>query len=424
MYLIYILLFFILFFVLFLRTNKLSYRLIVWMHVISFILQFGICLYFKSSSFVTVFNILFICINLFLIISPWSRYQVRLSCVDCKDRFLLFARRYMRPILLVNFVISLVLGVIIYTVFPSAKEFKQDGYLELYETIPYFGNFFRYAYTTQLFGYLAVPVFFNRLVVGDKKEAWWWFIASLSSLVSGIAFFSRANMLSFALVYFFFYLTFRSSLGSRIQRRISRLVKYTTIMIIVSFILMSYSRFSRMDYLAERIPRESVVQDITTYYLLYYGGQSFPYSITSLEEYSSEKCLNGSITFYNLYQVLGFFHLIDWDSSDAIEKRAKVMSELSDKFLGYTAGSVYDLGYIGTIIMSFVYWAFVRRMSKARNNANIKSLMYIAILIQIPLNSIFYNIFSSAIMTLLFLLFMTFIHKCFAGLYKLTESFK
>lgn len=100
------------------------------------------------------------------------------------------------------------------------------------------------------------------------------------------------------------------------------------------------------------------------------------------------------------------------------------MSELSDKFLGYTAGSVYDLGYIGTIIMSFVYWAFVRRMSKARNNANIKSLMYIAILIQIPLNSIFYNIFSSAIMTLLFLLFMTFIHKCFAGLYKLTESFK
>jgi len=56
------------------------------------------------------------------------------------------------------------------------------------------------------------------------------------------------------------------------------------------------------------------------------GGQSFPYSITSLEEYSSEKCLNGSITFYNLYQVLGFFHLID--SEPAVYPRNLSLSSL------------------------------------------------------------------------------------------------
>ena len=411
MYIIYIIIFSLFFMLLYQSSRLRGFRLIVLLHVFSFYIQFLIALYLEYSTALTIINMLFICLNLFLIIFPWGKFQIRSVSIVKESRYLKFLTRYLRPLLLVNFVVSLSLGIIIHTFFPSAKEFKQEGYLELYDSIPYFANLFRYAYTTQLYGYLAIPIVFDRLVAGDKKNARIWAISSLSSLASGIAFFSRANMLSFVLVYFFFYSAYKKYLSGKLQSTISKIVKWSIISIVAVFILMSYSRFSRMDYLAERIPEEAVVHDITTYYMLNYAGQSFPYGLNSMEEYTPDKCLYGSSFFYNVYQVLGFFHIIDWNATKFIDHREKILGSMNNKFIGYTAESVYDLGYSGTLVVSIIYFMLVIRISKSNRNSSIKHLLYTVILVQIPLNSIFYNNIRGAVMTVLFLFGLNLLYK-------------
>lgn len=411
MYVLYILLFSLLFLLLYGKSNRTGYRLLVWLHVISFAIQFFIALWIKYQTALTLFNILFVMLNLYLIISPWSSFKIHDYKSLTDGKYLKFLNKFFRPILFVNLLISLSLGVLIYTVFPSAKEFKQDGYLELYDSIPYFGNLFRYAYTTQLYGYLAIPIVFSRLSAGDNKNAKWWFFASLSSLASGIAFFSRANILSFVLVFFFFYSNYKYHLPQGLRVTITKAIKYSIAAVVIIFISMSYSRFSKMTYLSERIPQDAVVHDITTYYLLYYGGQSFPYSIKSLEVYTPDKCLYGESFFYNLYQILDFFHVIEWDSAESIEKRTKVLGEMQHLFIGYTAESVYDLGYVGALVTSLLFCILVAKISNSPKNGNIKYLMYTSILIQIPLNSIFYNTIRGAIMTVIFLVFLNLFYK-------------
>ena len=306
------------------------------------------------------------------------------------------------------------LGIAIYTFFPSAREFKQGGLKDIYESIPYFANLFRYAYTTQLFGYLAIPLFFRSLKNGFSKDSFFWLLASMSSLIAGVAFFSRSNMVSFSCVFAFFYMHQSRYIEAKLKETIKKLVKVGSVCTIIVFLTMSYNRFSTMDYLEERIPKEAVVHDITTYYLLYYAGQGFPYGLNSMEQYTSEKCQNGSTFLYNTYQILGFFNIIKWDAADAVENREKALGDMQDKFIGYTAESVYDLGYIGTIFLSLTYFLIVRKIC-SRNNNEIKKLLLASILIQIPMNSIYYNCLTGTLTTIMFFvalnLYYKFIHS-------------
>lgn len=404
MLLLYVGIFLLLFAILYFQGKEWGYKLLVLIHIISFLIQFLICLNCEYSSIFTLWNILFTCISLVLIISPWKNFHIVNKNIS-EVRYIKYINKYLLRILFFNLFISAILGAIIFTFIPNIADFKADGYLTLYESIPYFSNVFRYAYTTQTFGYFAVPIAFYYLVRQDNKKAKVWFIASLSSLVASVAFFSRANMIGFILEYLFFYCYYSKLLDNRLKNKIAKVSRYFVITLSIVFFILSYSRFSKMEYLSERIPEEAIVQDITLYYLLYYAGQGFPYGINCLEKYDSDKCLNGNRSFYSINQILNFFGIIKWDSEDAALKNENVFGDMFDKFLGYTALSVYDLGYWGSFVTSSLYFLLVTVMTRNKQINTLKYQLYISLLVQVPLNSIFYNSLGSLMLPMLIMFF-------------------
>lgn len=391
------------------RGNK-GYKFLVLVPCTGFCMQYIIGLECNADSLFTLFNILFTCLNIILIHLPWAK--VSFTTINVNTKYLLFLNRYLRPLLYFNLFLSAILGITIALLLPSIVDFKQDGLKELYGTIPYFANAFRYAYTSQYFGYIGIPICLYYLSVREKKQSLKWMIASFSSLVAGIAFYSRANIICYAIEFLVFYLFFQRCLHNDLKRKINILFQRVFCIVAIVFITMSYSRFSKMEYLSDRIPKESLVQDLTSYYLLYYASQGFPYGIESLEKYKPEVCMEGSRSFYNIKQILGFFIGIEFDAESAMEKVENTLgSDLYDKFLGYTSYSVYDIGYCGTLIVSVWFYLFVSQLFRKRENIKLYSLLTSSLLLQVTINSLFYGCFGAILIPYLFIVGLNFVFK-------------
>lgn len=357
---------------------------------VSYFMQFLIdntCIYNTGKTF---FNALFVNLNLFLIIIPWSYCRLENIYIK-KIKYFSFFKRCLYWVLSANFIINLLILLLILIYVPDIVAFKTEkAFRTLYDTIPFFGVLFRYAYITQSFGYLAIPIVFYYLGRREYKKCKWALILSCSSLISGFAFYSRAQILTFMLIYLSFFLLIKNTLPITTRRNTERSFKKIILIVGGLFLMITIVRFSAMDYYVDRIPKGSLIKDPIVYSLVSYTAQGYPNGLNQLENYTTDKNLNGESTFYLIYQCLAFFNLISWDSEQSVEKISKAFGYDGGAFHGYTCDLVYDLGYALTLLISITYCFYVRKKLLDKRSVSLEQMFILVVLLQIPVVSVFY----------------------------------
>ncbi len=351
----------------------------------------------------TFFNILFVWFNIFLILYPWRTFSF--SRVKESIVFVRTMKKCLYPVLYINWFIAIIVGLVIYILMPDVSEFKaNDGYLDLYEQVPGFALLLRTGFIIQNMGLLGIPIVFYYASRGRNKDAVKAGILSASTLFYSFATYSRAGIVSFAITFLAYYFLIKKTLPSNFNRKFEKFVKKTGLVLIVGFSVMTFVRFSAMTYYGDRIPKNSIIKDPIVFSIVDYVSQSNNNGLICLENYTSEKCLYGESFFMNELLVLNSFGIIHWDKEAFRERAEKAYSGLFIMFNGYVASSVIEFGYVFTLLFDFFLCVYICRALR-KKGLSVKTSYYLVMLLQIPLNSIYYNSLSSMIFPFILVFF-------------------
>jgi oligosaccharide repeat unit polymerase len=392
-------------FILLYNKGKAPVRILIMLQVLSIFTQFLVARHIKYESITTFWNILFINLNIFLIILPWSSFKINNIFLKNKNKFQFF-KKILYKFLFIHILINTVILVIILIFIPDISAFKSAGaFVDLYEQIPYFANVFRYAFTSQNLGYLAIPICFYHLGKSEVKKSRNALIYASSSLISGFAFYSRAQIFTFTVVFIVYFFLVKRTLPLNLQRKTYSILKKVSFLLISLFLIITVVRFSAMDYYGDRIPEESIIKDPIVYSLVDYASQGYSNGINQLENYSKKKNLKGEQMFRDVYQVLNFFGILTWDAENYQDRVDKAYNYDSGAFHAYTTHLVFNFGYVLTLLISLIYCFFISFKLKNRSDISLETMYVLALLLIIPIVSIFYSGFGLLFFPLLFLLF-------------------
>ncbi|WP_299125654.1 O-antigen polymerase [uncultured Tenacibaculum sp.] len=388
------------------KKYKKAYLSLIFLQFVSLFLQPFVGNSTEFDSTKTLLNIIFVNLNLFLIIAPWSYSSFSVVWIEDNNYFLFFKKMLYR-VLRLNLVLNVFVLVIVLIYIPDIAAFKaQQAFKDLYESIPYFANIFRYAFVSQNLGYVAIPIFFLHLSRGEYKKSKIALLYASSSLLSGFAFYSRAQIFTFVLIFFIYFFLIKNTLPLFLQRKIGVILKRVSVIIVSLFLLITVVRFSAMDYYSDRIPKNSIIQNPIIYNIVDYASQGYSNGINQLEVYSEEKNLGGEQLFRDVYQILNFVGLKKWDSKESQAMIDKAYNYDGGAFNGYTCYLVFNTGYFITMLISFVFYLVIKFKLKGKRKIPITSLYGIVLLLIIPVVSIFYCGYSLLYFPFLFLLFV------------------
>lgn len=392
------------------RFNK-GYLLLVALQFLSLIMAPFVAQGIEYSSFLTFVNLIFVCINLYLIISPWR--FANFASIKVNENKLERMGRYLCPILSLLLFINILVFIIVLIYIPDISQLKNEkAFTALYESIPLFSIFFRMVAVTQYLGLIAVPFscyFIYRL---QYKKAIKYFILSLATLSASLAFYSRAGILTFVLTVSGFLLLTLSLYQYNIRKKINKYIKKIGIAIICIFITITVVRFNAMPYYGDRIPSKSIIQDPIAYNILDYASQGFTNGIEQLEFHNVEDIMWGNVTFYNINQILAFFGIINWSSDTSVEALQKAYDKKevdiendAGAFHGYVCTLVKDFGYFLTFIINLLYYQYVKNKCK-RKIISLDSMVILIFLFVQPCVSIFYASYGEFLFALVFYLIL------------------
>lgn len=398
------------------RYNS-CYTLLVLMQIASIGMGGFVGHYIQFDTLKTFFNICFVFVNIYLIVSPWRFARFEEIIINNRSSYYL-TEKILDYTLRIVLIVNIIVFVAVLLFVPDIAQFKNElGFKELYDSLPYFSSIFRICAMTQYLGYFALPICTYYLQVGDKKKCIRFFILSLSSLVGALALYSRAGMVTFTLTSLSYLLLVLSVFDSKLQKRIKKYIKIGTVAIAAIFLTITVIRFSAMPWYEDRIPKDSMIQDPIAYNIFDYASQGFTNGINQLEVHSNADVLNGEGSLYLFYQTLAYFHIINWSSESAQERWAKAYDKNGligendpGAFHGYTCRLVKDFGYLLTLLICVLYYGFIRRKMKHRN-IDLISLFFIILLLIQPCVSIFYATYGEILFPYLFMALMLFLGR-------------
>ncbi len=405
MYIIFEILFIII--LLTLRRKNAGYLMLVGLQFASLLMAPFVTHGINTSTFCTLLNILFVCFNLFLIISPWRFAQFKNIYVN-KYTLKSLERTLTMVLVLLLFINILVFTVVIVFI-PDISQFKNEqAFKELYDSIPYFSIVFRITAVTQYFGLIAIPISCYYLYVNNNKQAIKYFVLSFSTLTSALAMYSRAGMFTFVLTCVGFYSITLSLYSDIVIIRIKSIIWKGIIIVGAIFITITVVRFNAMDYYADRIPSESIIKHPILYNIFDYASQGFSNGIEQLEQHSTGDIVWGTHTFYNINQIIAFLGISNWSSADALDRLKRTYDKNnvgiendSGAFHGYVCTLVKDFGYILTFLINIFYYFYVKNKCRQKT-ISLDKLIILAFLFVQPCVSIFYASFGELFLPLAF----------------------
>ena len=365
----------------------------------------------EFSTLTTFLNLIYIFITEALIILPWR--EIKHPKIVIKDlRFFYFYKRILFPILKINLVIFTIIWGLVWYFIPDVSALKQDlAFRNLYDSIPYFGFFYRYASITKYLGILAIPYLLYYMQVGDSKRIRESLICSLSVLIIGLATYNRAVMSLYILLLVCSYLLFKDHVNSMLKKKISKWLRIIVIGFVVFFLGISMVRFSssNMDYYRDEIPKESVLKDPVSFSLLSYFSQGTVNGINFLELYDGQNRIWGKKITYDFDQMLAYFGLKKWDEENVervVDRTYNVQGlssqNKSDNFHGYAADLVANFGYVLALMISVTYFLIIRGSMSRFSRVSFTKCTFLILLLIIPINSIFYMSFSMLVFPIIF----------------------
>ena len=255
--------------------------------------------------------------------------------------------------------------------------------------------------------YFLIPLHLHFLSVNKKILSFSLFILSLNPVIFGLTYFSRAVIIHYAFVYLFFIVLLYHVFEPQKKAIIRKAFLISSVIGSFYFLSITFERFEDHYYYIDRIAEDSIFYgNVPLYSLVDYLSQWYYHNLELLSIYQFET-FEGGISLHRIKSMLSELSIISYDYNDIRDTRREIWPDHAATFNGLVAYSVYDYGYLFAIILSFCYFFYVHLTSPKRIGStkpiHMVKLFELAVLIQIPLLSIFYSVVSSIIIPLILL---------------------
>lgn len=393
------------------RTKKVVVALLLLQVVslISIILINGESFSYTPLSWI---NALFTLFANLMIILPWKSYSGLKSIIIPNPKRVDLLVKVLLIISFFCFIIFCVTAFLVQTLVKDINAFKYDGesVYFYYNMLPFDVRFLIIAFTLHSISYFMIFFHFYYMYVGDKKRMILCFIASLNLILHGLCFFSRWTLTMYVSLYCVLTLLFYPLLDKNLKKSIKRIAVVAVVGTCFVLIETTINRFGedtdsyRVKSYENRIPRESLIQNLPLYSMFDYLGQNNSAGIEVLNRYDGTTFKGG----FAIKQVKGFLQscrILSGDNSEKEENvfREKYFKQHSGGFIGWAAYMVYDFGYIITIVICFLYYRIV---INTQPTVHLRKMIVASLFIQIPICAIYYSWLPMVLMCMFLYFFM------------------
>ena len=361
----------------------------------------------------SIFIILFFCWMIFMIIKPWERISAYNGIVIYNDlgRWL---RVYSKIFIFMGIVCTLAyipVVVFVYSLDIDINEFKyNDGMYELFTSgaLPIPHSLLSLATLFSRISILLVPLHFYYLCQKKYKLALLTLFASSCYLLDGMTYFSRSVPIHYFLLYLTVFYVIHKGLDKTVLRWYKRIIVLVVIYFGFQFIQTSVARFdesNEMETMSEQGDANlfKYIDDPTIVSYVDYLSQGHYNAYDLVSKYNFDT-FGGKLSFSTFNTLLSAFG-IELYSTDQFKKTKETLwpgkyNYSFNSFLGYI---IYDFGVFLSVIFCFIYYRKVRRKVDKLRNKQISFVDFtlLTLLIQIPLNAIFYSMLSFILMPII-----------------------
>ena len=291
-------------------------------------------------------NLFYTCLIIFLLCDGFKGYSnvTQISGGESK-RFELFSK-----IVLVFCLFSiLVHGLLLMYVLPMISDFGDwkgdfDAQQSFFYKLPIPHSIITLVSIMAAFSLFALPIHFYYLQKRNLKSAIWYGVASLSSIIRGLVVFSRSSFVLFGFLYILFLLLFYKSFDYKVKRGLKKMLIIPLIGAFIIFFSISSNRFDDTGVL--KIEEKSLIKDDFLYSFFDYGCQWFGDNFVLARSYKNEP-LGGVLS----NALLNDFFL----HKDVKKIRTRLWGNRDTAFVGLFCIWLFDFGYIGAILLSFLF---------------------------------------------------------------------
>lgn len=364
-----------------------------------------------------LFEILIVDLILFFTIMGFKKYEVK-EIVQCRETAKYeFMYRYIKFFAVIGILANVIL---------ISSSFKR--YMSLAVSISVFKNQglaidfisnspFYFLTTVSLicspFSYMALGYHFYFLCKGNKKSAIKSLILSFGIFLPNLVYLSRAGAVTYILMYLAYWYYIKNVFSKKIRKKVSKIVTRTMGVIMFILILISQNRFS--SYAINQEP--SLIKNPVIYSMTWYFAQWFRNGLVLINRYNPSLNLRGSSFAYiiNKFRAIGGVEMVDIKIL-----RETAFGNLATHFNGLPAVLIYDLGYLGAILFSIIFFFVVKRFSPKHGKISLDNFLVFSVLIPMPLMFFQGNYFTIATFNLaiVYLLFIRFVAKYFVRVKK------
>ncbi len=347
---------------------------------------------------------------LLLVITPWYSYSNITEIIPFSDK--------KTKKLTYLFIIISVPSFIIFS-YIAIQLFFQGFDVNSFKYAPDVGRDFRHSLPINryVFGialllinisYFLIPLHFYFWNKGEKALSLTLFFLSLNPVIFGLTSFSRSAIIHYAFIYVFFIILLFNTFDEYKKKSIRRVSFIFLILGSFYFLNITFERFEDHYFYDNRISESSIFYGNTALYsLIDYLSQWYYNNVDLLSNYQFQT-FGGAISLHKISAVLNELKIINYDYNEIISLRRVLWPDHAVSFNGLIGYSVYDYGYLLTVLFSIAYFTYLYkvrpRKRKQVKNIKLSQLFTISILAQLPLFAIFYSVAGSMIMPLMFLL--------------------
>lgn len=319
-------------------------------------------------------NLFYTCLIIFLLCDGFIGYSNITQIIGDNRNFQLFSK-----IVLVFCLFSiLVHGLLLMYVLPMISDFGDwkgdfDAQESFFYNLPIPHSIMSLASIMAAFSLFALPIHFYYLQKRNMKLALWFGVASLSSIVRGLVIFSRSSFVLFGFLYILFLLLFYKSFDYKIKRGLKKMLLIPIIGTFVIFFSISSNRFDDTGVL--KIEEKSLIKDDFLYSFFDYGCQWFGDNFVLARGYKNDP-LGG--VFSNALINDFFLHI------DVKEIRTRLWGNRDTAFVGLFCIWLFDFGYIGAILLSFLFRTIAHKYRPRKGIITMNGLFTFCVLAVLP----------------------------------------
>lgn len=340
-----------------------------------------------GGGFESLFNFSLITLLNLLVILPWKGYAKRnlvipsnISKINRVTDIICWISFFVSIILIITFVLLLILVDDI-NQFKYVEGVSEDFY---YNSLPFSARFIILADYLYMLSFFLLPLHFFYLIVKDKKRALKCLFFSLNIIFYGFTFFSRWTLLLYVSLFVSLWSMLKGSLPLESFKKEKKIILISLAAVSVIFVSISVSRFDdsyKMNYMSST----SIVQNPTLYSFLEYMGMGNHQGVTLLNRFDGNTFVGGHM-FSTTHNVLEWFGLVG--KSTLRNEMEKQFGDYYGSFIGFPTYTVYDVGYILSVVLCAIYYLYVK---SRKRYLSVQALLVSGLLLIIPLGSIFYS---------------------------------